>query len=150
MLDPKVHRVRRADIDDLGFMVVSWTAEAVRSSTFNGMNKDLAFAMVRPHVQDHLTRLRDQTFIVCPRDDHEPIEAFAVVDGPVLMYLHVRGSFRQQGIATDLLRHVGLLPRHEPLVVATDSRDLRSIIRNGRHDIVIRTDLLPMGDRRAS
>lgn len=133
-------------------MVVSWAAEAVRSPTFQHTDRDLAFKLLRPHVLDHIERLSGSSWIVCPSEHDEPIEAFGVYDGPIMMYLHVRGAFRGQGIATELLRHMlgdGALDGSRPLITATDTRDVRSIIRSGRHDIVIRPDLLPIADRRA-
>lgn len=148
MLDLKLHRIRRPTLDDVGFMVVSWTAEAIRAPTFQHMNRDLAFKLLRPHILDHLKRLWDSIWIVCPSSKDEPIEAFGVMDGPILMYLHVRGSFRRQGLATGLLNYMINSTIKGPLVVATDTRDVRSIIKNNRHDIVIRTDLLPIQDRR--
>lgn len=142
LADPESpHRVRPYRKSDEPYLLVSWVAGAVRSPTYSGLERQLAFALLRPHVLSLLSRPTVRVSIVCPSDMEEPIEAFCVSEGPVLYHIHVKATFRGQGIMTDLLRLHGFEPGSR-IIAATDTTDLRGVKARGRYDIRLRPDLL--------
>lgn len=143
------HRIRRyVPETDEGYVLVCWVTEAIRSPTLAGLrDNDLAFALLAPHVRHRLRVDQNvRVTVVCPSDAEEPIEAFAISSGPILYHLHVRGTFRNQGLMTDLLTGLGF-PRGSRIIAATDTRDLRGVQTKGLYDIVVRPDLLLMEGR---
>ena len=137
-----LHRLRPyRPATDEGYALVSWVAEAIRGETFRRLDRDLAFRLLRPHVLALLDRLGPTLSVVVPADRDEPIEAFCLVEGPVVHFLYVSGSFRGQGLMTRLLEHHGF-PRGSTLACSTDTRDLRGVMAKGLYDIHLRPDLL--------
>lgn len=140
-----LHRVRPYRDSDDAFITVSWIAEAIRSPTFSCLDRELAFGLLRPHVQALIKRMRHCIFVVVPSESNEPIEAWSVVDVtreiPIVYALHVKGPFRGQGLMTDLLKIQGIEPGSR-IIAATDTRDLRGVMAKGLYDIHLRTELL--------
>lgn len=140
-----LYRLRRYRDTDEGYITVTWTADVARGPSLKGIPYGHAFLLVRPHVVAALRSLRHMLAVVVPGDAHEPICAFSLLDTstdiPVLHHLHVKGSFRGQGIMTDLLAMQGVA-RGQSLIAASDTRDLRRVRARRLYDIHIRPELL--------
>lgn len=137
-----LHRLRDYNPDtDEGMVLISWTAEFIRSPTFRKMDHDIAFSLARPHILEMMKRPSVEIKMLVPADSDEPIEGYYVKEGPVLHMLFIVGSFRGQGLMRQLLTLLRI-NRGDRVTFSTDTRDLRRVIASGKYQIDIRPELI--------
>lgn len=135
---------------DEGYVVANWAADLASGPLFSPLNNerrghDLAFGFVVPTVRRLVSSLSDAIAVVVPADSEEPIVGFSLVhatDGlPIVWHLHVKGRFRGQGVAADLLAMQGIA-RGGEFIAATVTRDLKRVQSRGTYHIHLRPELL--------
>jgi len=92
---------------DLAFVVDTWRRSYTEESWLSRFDKDVYFKLMGRHIGMLTREPAAQVRIACDVEDEDAIVGFAVITGPELHYVYVRGgkdtSMRHMGIARKLL-----------------------------------------------
>jgi len=102
--------VRPARASDAGFIVDTWRNSFALSSELAAFDRDMFYALAGRDIGALLRAPETTALIACDADDDDALVGYAVLTGPVLHYVYVRGggrdkstNFRKLGVARMLL-----------------------------------------------